>query len=330
MKSILEYVVDDKFENYLLDRLESFIILNENYLQINEAQLNLFDNYKEILDIILKDIKKIPQNFEEKQIKISINSVQEYPKNIFIDVKRIKEGIRGAFYNCTKNGDVSLNLYFGEGFRMQWNKIRITILHELMHGYQEYIRISNNQPSIFDEYTREYRNATMNLSKEMSKSYIVRYIAFLKYFFNDKEKEAYFATLELKFLDIINKIKPSFSNIKFDKIKNLIKQDDIWQLYFNFGKFTLNIDNIDDEELEDSYAEICETIEDERKRRNNHIDYLKRVSKGEQLVKPSNKKISPKKADEIRKECKEAWKEFVMEFDSKFLEVFMENVPQNF
>lgn len=330
MKSILEYVVDDKFENYLFDRLESFITLNENYLQINEAQLNLFDNYKEILDIILKDIKKIPQNFEEKQIKISINSVQEYPKNIFIDVKHIREGIRGAFYNCTKNGDVSLNLYFGEGFRMQWNKIRIMILHELMHGYQEYIRISNNQPSIFDEYTREYCNATMNLSKEMSKSYIVRYIAFLKYFFNDKEKEAYFATLELKFLDIIDEIKPSFFNIKFDKIKNLIKQDDIWQLYFNFGKFTLNIDNIDDEELEDSYAEICETIEDERKRRNNHIDYLKRVSKGEQLVKPSNKKISPKKADEIRKECKEAWKEFVMEFDSKFLEVFMENVPQNF
>lgn len=329
MRTLLETVIDNKFENYLFERLESFLTLNENYLMINESKLKLFDNYKEILNIILKDIKKLPKDFEDKQLRISINAMQEYPKTIFLNVKRVHEGVRGAFASCTKTGDVVLYLYLGEGFRIQWNRIRIMILHELVHGFQEYTRIANNQPSIFAEYTREYYNATKNLSKETSKSYIVRYIAFLKYFFNDKEKEAYFATLELKFLDIINELKPSYSDIKFDKIKKLIKASDIWPTYFNFGKFVANIDNLDDDDLELAYAEICETSEDERKRIQADVEYYKKKQRRENATKPSSRKISPKNASEIRKECKDAWKEFEMEFDSIFLDVFDENISYN-
>ncbi|MCH5167576.1 MAG: hypothetical protein J1F35_06735 [Erysipelotrichales bacterium] len=324
MKSLQEYIIDDKFENYLFDNLKTFLIYNDLYSGIIEESLELFANYQTILDIILNDIKKLHKNFEEKQIKISINSSQDYPKNVYINLFHRKEGISGAFNKALKNGDVYIDLNLGENFRIKWNRIKIMILHELMHGYHEFVRISNNQPSIFDEYTKEYKIATKNLHKQSN--YLIRYFAFLKYFFNKEEIESYLATLELLFIQIIDKIKPSFEDLKFDNIKKLIKEEDVWRTYFSFGKFVLNIDNIDDKELEQSYAEICETIEDKDKRIKDRIEYLKKLSKGEITIEPSKDKISPKSAEEIRKECKDAWKDFEREFNSVFLEVFNENI----
>lgn len=327
MKSLQEYIIDDKFENYLFNDLKSFLVYNDLYSGIIEESLELFTNYQTILDIILNDIKKLPKNFEEKQIKISINSTQDYPKNVHIDLFHRQEGISGAFNKAIKNGDIYIDLNLGENFRMKWNKIKIIILHELMHGYHEFIRITNNQPSIFDEYTREYKVAIKNLHKQPN--YLIKYFAFLKYFFHKEELESYLATLELLFIQIIDKIKPSFEDLKFDKIKKLIKEEDIWKIYFNFVKFVLNIDNIEDKELEHAYAEICETSEDETKRINDRIQYLKKLSKGEITIEPSKDKISLKSAEEIRKECKDAWKNFEKEFNSVFLEVFNENIPLN-
>lgn len=81
MKSISEYIIDSQFENYLFNNLRTLLYFDEDLI---EESLELFANYKIILDICLKDIQKLSKDFKEQQIKVSINSVQEYPKNIFL------------------------------------------------------------------------------------------------------------------------------------------------------------------------------------------------------------------------------------------------------
>ena len=44
MRSLQEYVIDDKFEGYLFDNLKTFLIYNDLYSGIIEESLVLFAN----------------------------------------------------------------------------------------------------------------------------------------------------------------------------------------------------------------------------------------------------------------------------------------------
>lgn len=303
MKSILEHIVDDKFEKYLMEDLRLLLDCSLsnfdhffegfNYPRIFES-IELFDNHEIILNIISNELHKVPNDFENgKQIIVKINAVQKYPKKVYFKLYNTKDGYSAACDYVNKNGEVFIELVVDNTFKYNFNRIRILILHELIHGYEEFIRISNDKESIFDEITQEYKNAFKKLKSD---DFVEKYIAYLKYFFDDREKATYQLQLETEIEDIFDRIKPSYRNLKFDKILSILKQEYIWKRYFEFGKFVLFIDEIPDDVLIDKYKNITE---------------------------------KDKTPEEIRKECKDKWKEFKSEFDIKFIEAYDKALTNN-
>ena len=136
MKSLLEHIVDDKFEKYLIDDLRLFLDCSlSNFNHIFEGfhyprifeSIELFDNYKNILDIILKELKKIPSDFENgKQAIVNISSVQSYPKKVHFKLYRTDDGLSAACDFATKGGDVFVELVLDKTFKYNFNKVKIS------------------------------------------------------------------------------------------------------------------------------------------------------------------------------------------------------------
>lgn len=335
MKNISEYIVDSDFEQYLINDIEQLLLCNyidsDFIFEDLEYPKNIFQNYKIILDIIMGYIKKINKNFKNNDIiKIPINSVQDYPKKIEIQLyhnenrKEYKDFCSGTITGF-KNNIVYIDLKLGENFRYCFQQIRMIILHELLHGYEDYIRKNEGLPSIFDEFIQGYSKSKNHINDD---EYIVKYISILKYFFNEHEQFAYMGTLEEKLENILNRIKPNYSKLKYKDVIKELQKEYVWKQYFNFGKFTANIDNISDNDLEDAYTFICEIPEEAAKRDKERYELFKKY-KLEGKIPPKREKYIEKSATEIRKECKEKWLDFKSEFDCTFVDLFNKALTKN-
>lgn len=309
MRTIQECIIDEKLENYLLDDLRLLITtqaraFSNNINPVFESYKlpslficeGFFDNYDLILKEIFKQIRKIPKDFNTNKIlTIKINSVQDYPKTIYIKLieDNYNEHSSATLDDSTKSGNVYINLNLTKNFRWEFQSLEVLILHELLHGYENFIRLSNGKSNIFDDLTKEYENARISIKDN---NWLIKHISILAYFFNDHELFAYIKTLKLKITQILDKIKPSYKDLKYEKILNELKNEYVWKQYFNFGKFVAFIDNISDEDLEIAYEHIYD---------------------------------DNKSANDIRKIAKKKWKEFNSQFNSEFLNILNQKLRKD-
>lgn len=330
MKSLTEVVLENEFEKYLIDDLKMGIasvlclqcpnIIIKESLNIFEAMSQL-DNFKEILDnIVLKFLNKLPLKFEEKEYNIKISNSNDFCNDIKVKINHIGEYQSTAEYEklSADYKTVYMNLYLDNRFKFHLNTIGSLIMHELLHAYEDYCRLSNGRPSIFDELSNKYIASRENINNSDK---IIRNLATLGYFLNDKERRAYISTMSSDILSIIDKIKPSYRDLKTDKVLKELKNTGVWKIYFDFGKFILYLDKIDDKKLEECYS-IANTTRKEIK------DYWNEIFKN----KPKEKgtppdKIKLKNANEIRKECKNVWNKFKKKFDSTFIKIYSTCIP---
>lgn len=356
MKSLVEFILDngtDKFENYLIEDLKLLNIcyantfgngitpLYENYKlpHIFESK-NIFQNYKFIVGKINSEILKKSKNFNDgDKIDVEFKLVQEYPKNIKITLYHSPGNSVGGSFSKLENNIIYLDVELPENTsKYHRNELGAIVLHELLHGYEEYIRNDKGLPSIFDELKDDYYNGFRNLNfprnilDKMSKedkeySVCVKNIAISRYFYNKHEIFAYIGILEYKLKNILKNLKPNYNNFKYEDAINELKKEYVWKNYLDFGKFVLYIDKIDDSLLEEAYTFICEQKDKVIKFYKEQFEIQKEfLTKG---LKYKPLKYKEKPANEIRKECKDIWIKFKSKFDIEFVKVYNKCMQEN-
>ena len=121
-----------------------------------------------------------------------------------------------------------------------YDDLMFLLIHELMHGYEDKRRIMNGKPSIFNLIDEKYVKS-VRIFKSIDE--LTRNIGRLNYLFNDQEQNAYFCTLDNIIKRIIDKTNSNKTNIKYNEIVDEIKDSHIFRIYFELGKFIININS---------------------------------------------------------------------------------------
>ena len=325
MISLEEYVIDSKLENYLLNDLmlglDCRMSMQPQIFGVSESLGNFLNCHKAVYKISKylhdnideDDVALKPE--EDKEIIINTEDCDCYCKSVTILLSYTENESSAGFLKVDNEGNVTMHLEIHYTFKIYIENIEGIILHELLHGYEEYNRKKNNKRSLFDEITDEYYNAREKLKSNVD---LTRHIAELKYIFNPKERNANFGTLEKSIKELIDKLDPSRFRSSYSKIKKQLQESDIWKRYFEFNKFILNLNNYSDKELEAAYYYV---VTDDKKRAKDLSDHIKKIKSGE---KDNYKVIKP--AKEIRKEVKTVWNKFINKFNQLFAKIYCEHV----
>ena len=344
MISFREYLIDNKLEQYLFDDIEllvscllsttnSFLYESYKFPLIFESK-NIFQNYEYIIDKITNEIlKAASKGFNnEDEFNIPIKMVQDYPKNVNVSLMHSKS-IRGSF-NKIDGSESYITIELCDDLTFRHNEIKSIVLHELLHGYEEFLRKSNNMQSIFHDFGDEYHRAFNNLvypknvslsERDAQRLFVLKYIAICKYFYNEHEIFAYCGMLEHVLKDILKQVKPNYKDLKYDDAIELLRKKYVWKNYFDFGKFVAYIDKIDDNILEDAYTYICKNKETIVKLNKERFELVKKYKDDFQHL-PKKERYIEKSANEIRQECKNVWKKFKSQFDIDFAKVYTDVV----
>lgn len=285
MKTINEYVIENEIEENILNRLYfhtcvEFKLDHNLYPYIVES-LGKFDNAGKVVKHIIDTLKN---NFESQVIDCTNDNV--YFKYIKVELNTNEDGYAG--YLEFKNNTVYLEIGASkEYFNEHIDKYIKTIVHELLHGYEDYNRIKNTGQGIFTYYNDKYINSLNNLD---SQNDIKLWISRCNYFLNDQERNAYLSQLESDIESIFKNEHITIEDFNYTKFKNKLKETDIWKEYFQLSVFILKLKNSEWTKEQKKYVEdIWEQLYNENKRfsliiRELYNNWQKFEKKFEQLV----------------------------------------------
>ena len=238
MKSINEYMIENEIYEDIFQRLYfhtcvEFKLDHNLYPYIVES-LGKFDNAGKVVKHIIDTLKT---NFESQVIDCTNDNV--YFK--YIDIKLNNNGKGYGTYLKFKDDTVYLEIgankeYFNENI----DKYIKTIVHELLHGYEDYNRIKNTGQGIFAYYNDKYKNSFNNIN---SQNDIKMWLSRCNYFLNSQERNAYLSQLESDIEKIFKDENITIEDFNYTKFKNKLKETDIWKEYFKLSVFILKLKN---------------------------------------------------------------------------------------
>lgn len=339
MKSLREYVFDSEFESYLIDDLILSIECRKAFDAIALGMPRsftiplLFENFGEFLNcgnVVHEIWKNIDEELDEESISsfevepkildIDVKKCQSYCKTIHLTINYTDDNFSGGTTKSTIDGEVYMYLKLNRYFKIEMAEVQGIILHELLHGYEEYNRHKRGKISLFKELSSKYQNAKDKLNINNNLTHM---LAQLEYQMHKSERNANFGKLKTDIENVINKLKPTSSGkIPVDKIKEELNKLSVWQKYVEFGKFVLEIDNISDKTLEDEYYFV---VTDKNKRKE---DLDNDIAQRRQGLKPKNYKRI-KTAAKIRSDAKTKWFHFNKKFNQLFTKIYCEYVLDN-
>ena len=151
-----------------------------------------------------------------------------------------------------------------EYFNKNIDKYVKTIVHELLHGYEDYNRIKNTGQGIFANYNNKYKNSFNNLN---SLNDLKMWLSRCNYFLHDQERNAYLSQLELDIESIFKNEHITIEDFNYTKFKDKLKSTDIWKEYFKLSVFILKLKNSKWSNEQKQYVEdIWEQLYNENKR----------------------------------------------------------------
>jgi len=248
MKSLQNYIFENKFNDILTDQLYKHIAIEFNYnfnytttFEVSQIfeKLGSFENSGKIVMYIFEQlINKINNN--DYNFKIDCKELNTFFDNIIINI-HYSNSIEGEYYN-RENNDVFMNLIIPENIdpTKDWEDIMKIILHELLHAYEDY----NRKDSIFDYLNSSYYKSI----RFMKTSYIENNKKLFEfgYFFNDQERNAYFSNIYNDVEKVLKKLNMiDIDKFNYNEFIDELKNTDIWKTYFDIGNFIMNIDNLD-------------------------------------------------------------------------------------
>ena len=244
MKTFNEYI----FEDYIIERLYfhtcvEFKLDHPLYPYIVES-LGKFDNAGQCIMTIINDLS---ENLTSHKIDCRNDNV--FFDFIYIEISN--NGYGSASYNRYENKTIYMTLYCKdeEDFETDVDEYAKIILHELLHGYEDFNRMNNEGKSIFDYHNDKYRNSFKAIN---SFDDVTMYIGRCNYFLNDQERNAYLSSLETEIEKIFRNKHITIEDFNYTKFKEMLKNSGIFKIYFDLKKIIIMLsqDNIDDKTKE--------------------------------------------------------------------------------
>ena len=286
MITLNNYIIENEIYEDILQRLYfhtciEFKLDHNLYPYIVES-LGKFDNAGLVVKHI---IDKLQDNFESQ--KINCQDDNAYFKYIDIQINNQQNGI--ATYIKYQDNTVFIELFCKSlnDFKFNIDRYIKTLIHELLHGYEDYNRIKNTGQGIFAYYNDKYKNSFNNIN---SQNDIKMWLNRCNYFLNSQERNAYLSQLESDIEKIFKDVHIKIEDFDYTKFKNKLKETDIWKEYFKLSVFILKLKNSKWNNEQKQYVEfIWDNLYSEKKSFNQIVKELysnweKFEKKFEQLV----------------------------------------------
>ena len=286
MKSINEYIIKNEIYEDILQRLYFHTCiefkLNYNLYPYIIENYGKFDNAGLVVKHIIDELQ---DNFESQKIKCQNDNV--YFKYINIQINNQQNGF--ASYIKYQDNTVFIELFCKSlnDFKFNIDSYVKTIIHELLHGYEDYNRIKNTGQGIFAYYNDKYKNSFNNIN---SQNDIKMWLSRCNYFLNSQERNAYLSQLESDIEKIFKDEHIKIEDFDYTKFKNKLKETDIWKEYFKLSVFILKLKNSKWNSEQKQYVEfVWDHLYNEKKSFNQIVKELynnweKFEKKFEQLV----------------------------------------------
>ena len=238
MKSLNEYVLESKLEENILNRIYfhtcvEFKLNNNLYPYVVES-LGKFDNAGKVVKHIIDTLK---DNFESQTIDCTDDNV--YFKYINITLNTDANG----YGSYLKFRDDTLYVELGakkEYFAENIDRYTKLLIHELLHGYEDYNRIKRTCKGIFAHYNDKYKNSFANLNSLID---VRMWLSRCNYFLNDQERNAYLSQLETDIESLFKNDRINIEDFNYTEFKNKLKSTSIWKEYFKLSIFILKLKN---------------------------------------------------------------------------------------
>lgn len=286
MKSINEYMIENEIYEDILQRLYFHTCiefkLDYNLYPYIIENYGKFDNAGLVVKHIIDELQN---NFESQKINCQDDNV--YFKYIDIRINNQQNGI--ATYIKYQDNTVFIELFCKSlnDFKFNIDRYIKTLIHELLHGYEDYNRIKNTGQGIFAYYNDKYKNSFNNIN---SQNDIKMWLSRCNYFLNSQERNAYLSQLESDIEKIFKDDHIKIEDFDYTKFKNKLKETDIWKEYFKLSVFILKLKNSKWNNEQKQYVEfIWDNLYSEKKSFNQIVKELysnweKFEKKFEQLV----------------------------------------------
>ena len=250
MKTLNDYIINTEICEDILNRLYvhtcvEFKLEHNAYPYIVES-LGKFDNAGLVVKHIIDTLKN---NFESQTIDCTNDNVYFKYINIKINTDETGYGTYLEFKNNTVYLEIGATKeYFNENVD---NYIK-TIVHELLHGYEDYSRMNNTGQGLFACYNTKYKNSFNNLN---SLNDLKMWLSRCNYFLNDHERNAYLSQLESDIELIFKNDHIAIEEFNYTKFKDKLKETSIWKEYFNISAFILKLYNTTWNDVQKQYVE---------------------------------------------------------------------------
>lgn len=286
MKTINEYMIENEIYEDIFQRLYFHTCiefkLDYNLYPYIVENYGKFDNAGLVVKHIIDELQ---DNFESQKINCQDDNV--YFKYIDIQINNQQNGI--ATYIKYQDNTVFIELFCKSvnDFKFNIDRYIKTIVHELLHGYEDYNRIKNTGQGIFAFYNDKYKNSFNNIN---SQNDIKMWLSRCNYFLNSQERNAYLSQLESDIENIFKNEHITIENFNYTKFKNKLKETDIWKEYFKLSVFILKLKNSKWNNEQKQYVEfVWDNLYSEKKSFNQIVKELygnweKFEKKFEQLV----------------------------------------------
>lgn len=286
MKSINEYIIKNEIYEDILQRLYFHTCiefkLDYNLYPYIVENYGKFDNAGLVVKHIIDELQ---DNFESQKINCQDDNV--YFKYINIQINNQQNGL--ATYIKYQDNTVFIELFCKSlnDFKFNIDSYIKTIIHELLHGYEDYNRIKNTGQGIFAYYNDKYKNSFNNIN---SQNDIKMWLSRCNYFLNNQERNAYLSQLESDIEKIFKDEHIKIEDFDYTKFKNKLKETDIWKEYFKLSVFILKLKNSKWNNEQKQYVEfVWDNLYNEKKSFNQIVKELysnweKFEKKFEQLV----------------------------------------------
>ena len=285
MKSLNKYVIESKLEENILNRLYFHTCvefkLNNNLYPYVVENLGKFDNAGKVVKHIIDTLKG---NFESQTIDCTDDNVYFKYINITLNTDANGYGSYLKFRDDTLYVELGANKeYFAENID-RYTKL---LIHELLHGYEDYNRIKNTGKGMFAYYNEKYKNSFANLN---SQNDVKMLLSRCNYFLNDQERNAYLSQLETDIESLFKSEHITIENFNYTNFKDKLKNTNMWKEYFKLSTFILYLNNSKFSDEQKKYVEnIWEQLYNEKKTFNQinkelYANWEKFEKKFEQLV----------------------------------------------
>ena len=238
MITLNNYIIENELEENILNRLYFHTCiefkLDHNLYPYVVESLGKFDNAGKLVKHITDTLKT---NFESQVIDCSNDNVYFKYINIKLNTNEKGYGSYLKFKDDTVYLEIGANKeYFNENI----DRYVKTIVHELLHGYEDYNRIKNTGQGIFAYYNDKYKNSFNNIN---SQDDLKMWLSRCNYFLNSQERNAYLSQLESDIESLFKNEHITIEDFNYTKFKDKLKNSFMWKEYFKLSIFILKLKN---------------------------------------------------------------------------------------